>query len=162
MSSRLSQFAIVFLGVMLLASGFLLGTLWAERDAVANATTEAATRAVPIALENSEIPVRDVTGDDIADLPRYPGAVRVEYRYVLVNDLAETELEYVVAANLEDVHEYYREVFDEQGWVVADLGIYQGEWTFLIVSGEREAIVELEARLSLVEIEIELSEPVSS
>ena len=63
------------------------------------------------------------------------------------------------AAELGPVHDFYREVFKEEGWIVADIGIYQGEWTFFVVSGEREANVELEARQSLVEIEIELSEP---
>ena len=101
----------------------------------------------------------DVTGADIEGLPRYPGSVRVEYQNLIVGDFLETEVEYVVATELGPVHDFYREVFKEEGWIVADIGIYQGEWTFFVVSGEREANVELEARQSLVEIEIELSEP---
>jgi len=42
---------------------------------------------------------------------------------------------------------------------VADLQIFQGEWTFFVIQNGREALVELESRGPLVEVEIELNEP---
>lgn len=151
--------ALLVLGPVLFLAGFALGRALTTQEMAASA--EADRQAVEaVELPDPEtMPTRDVTGFDIADLPRYPGAVRVEYRHVTLGELVETEVEYVVAAELSDVHDFYRRVFDDEGWIVADLGIYQGEWTFFVVSGEREAIVELEARQSLVEIEIELTEP---
>lgn len=153
---RLLQFVAALL---LFLGGVLLGrmyTTWErERDAEESAQTPE-----PVVLsEVADMPLRDVTGADVEGLPRYPGAVRVEYRNVIVGEWEETEVEYVVATDLEAVHSFYRRIFDEEGWTVADLGIYQGEWTFFVVSGEREAIVELEVRQSLVEVEIEVTEP---
>ncbi len=144
----------------LFAVGFASGRLslygrLAEIERALAATPE------PIILpEEAEMPTRDVTGADVEGLPRFPGSVRVEYRHVILGDLEEMEVEYVAAAELDDVHDFYRNVFDEEGWIVADLGIFQGEWTFFVVSGEREAVVELEARQSLVEVEIEVMEPI--
>lgn len=149
----------VILGLVLFLVGFALGRALTMQQMAASTEADGPVVA-SVELPNAEsMPARDVTGYDIGDLPRYPGSVRVEYRHVMLGELVETEVEYVVAAELSDVHDFYRRQFDEEEWVVADLGIYQGEWTFFIVSGEREAIVELEARQSLVEIEIELTEP---
>lgn len=102
-----------------------------------------------------------VEGFDPAGLPRYPGAIIVEFRQVARDGLLETEVEYVVDAGFDEVHRYYRQIFDRESWSVADLGIYQGEWTFFVIKDGREALVEIEARGSgLIEIEIELTEPV--
>jgi hypothetical protein len=102
----------------------------------------------------------EVEGHDFDGLPRYPDSRLVEYRQTIGEEIIETEVEYVVVADFTDVHHFYREVFDREGWSVADLGIYQGEWTFFVVHGTREALVEIETRATLVEIEIELSEPI--
>lgn len=107
-------------------------------------------------------PILDAPGSDIPDLPRFPGATRVEYRQVVAGDLLETEIEYVMTEELEDVYSYYRRLFSDEGWSVADLGVHQGEWTFFIIKGEREAVVELESRESLTEVEIEVTEPTMS
>lgn len=151
--------AISLVGVLLLAVGFAAGRLTAGSNAATGPgeATAALTAALPT-LDTS-VPSFDVPGADIPGLPPYPGATRVEYRQVMVGDLLETEAEYVMTGDLGPVHDFYRAVFDEQGWAVADLGIYQGEWTFFVISGEREALVEIEGRGPLVEIEIELSEP---
>lgn len=151
--------AMMVVGLVLFLAGFAAGRLLTMQQMAA--ATEADQRVVEagVAPDEQTMPTRDVTGFDIEDLPRYPGAVRVEYRHVTIGELVETEVEYVVATELSEVHDFYRRIFDEEGWTVADLGIYQGEWTFFVVSGDREAIVELEARQSLVEIEIELTEP---
>lgn len=143
-----------FAAILLFLAGFAAGQWLNLRDLASQAPEPPATPRATFAL-----PAFDVPGSDIEGLPRYPGAVRVEYRQGLTGDLIETEVEYVISTDFEAVHDYYRQVFDEEGWTVADLGIYQGEWTFFVVSGEREALVELEARESLVEIEIEITEP---
>lgn len=152
-------------GIIIAVALFLMGFLTGRFAMRAQLAVEGEGPATPPPLrlpEEAEMPINDVTGADVDGLPRFPGAVRVEYRHVMIGDLIETEVEYVAAAELDAVHDYYRRLFDEEGWTVADLGIYQGEWTFFIVSGEREAIVELEARQSLVEVEIEMSEPVAA
>ncbi len=159
-SERLKRNTIItaVLALLLFTVGFAAGRVVTTRELAA--ATPAARIIAPSSLsDGAELPTIDVTGADIEGLPRYPGSVRVEYQNLIVGEFLETEVEYVVAAELGPVHDFYREVFQDEGWVVADIGIYQGEWTFFIVSGEREANVELEARQSLVEIEIELSEP---
>jgi hypothetical protein len=148
----------VVLALLLFAAGFAVGRIFTTRELAVRAPVTQAV--VPSTLpEGAKLPTIDVTGADIEGLPRYPGSVRVEYQRLIVGDFLETEVEYVLPGELDSVHEFYRQVFADEGWVVADIGIYQGEWTFFVVSGEREARVELEARQSLIEIEIELSEP---
>jgi hypothetical protein len=75
------------------------------------------------------------------------------------DNLVVREVEYVTTAPFSEVHEFYRTHFHNQGWSVADFNFSHGEWTFFVIDGAREAIVEIESRGPLVEIEIELSEP---
>ncbi len=105
------------------------------------------------------VPTSDVPGTDISSLPRYTGSTRVEHRGVVEGELIVTEVEYVTLDGLEAVHGFYRDVFRTKHWSVADLGFSQGEWTFFLISGAREAVVEIESRGPMVEVEIELSEP---
>lgn len=144
---------------MLLLAGFAIGRMTVSRQpaqqepAIAPALT-----IVPTA--DLTVPTFDVPGEDVPGLPRFPGMMRVEYRQVIVGELLETEVEYVVEGALEPVHDHFRRVFDEEGWSVADLQVFQGERTFFVVKDDREALVELESRGPLVEVEIELTEPV--
>jgi hypothetical protein len=147
--------ALLFAGCLLLAIGYAAGRMTAEPS------RETVSTPVVAPTANNQIPEFDVPGEDIPGLPPFPGATRVEYRQVILGDLLETEAEYVVPGEVEPVHDFYREIFDAEGWIVADLGIYQGEWTFFLIDGGREALVELETRGSLVEVEIELTEPVA-
>lgn len=153
---------VVVVALLLLLVGFALGmvtvSLWFSGDR--ETTAEPAVLTVQTGNE-FVIPDLDAPGNDVDGLPRFPGAVRVEHRQSVYSGLIETEVEYVSVGDVEAVHDHYRRVFDEQGWSVADLEVYQGEWTFFVVSGEREALVEIEARGPLVEIEIEISEPPS-
>jgi hypothetical protein len=105
------------------------------------------------------MPASDVPGTDIKSLPRYANSTRVEYRHVVEGKFIITEVEYVTSDGLETVHGFYRDVFRAKHWSVADLGFSQGEWTFFLISGAREAVVEIESRGPMVEVEIELSEP---
>jgi len=138
--------------------GFVAGRMSGTKQVANHWASPVAIPAV-YAAEETVLPTLDIPGADIAGLPRYPGAMRVEYRQSLEDYLLATEVEYVAAELLETVHDYYREVFRNGGWSVADLGFYQGEWTFFILDGHREAFVEIEARGALVEIEIEVREP---
>lgn len=157
----MSQLSVVraIVALLLLVIGFLAGRTTSAAELLAECATYLATTPVLYAEEEALIPTMDVPGEDIVDLPRYPDAVRVEYRQSAAERLLLTEVEYVVAAPLDEVRDYYREIFYAQGWSVADLGFYQGEWTFFVIMDKREAHVEVEARGELVEVELELSEP---
>lgn len=151
--------ALVCAGLLLLAMGFAVGRMTATPDRVVESGSGGASPVVAAPTADMSVPALDMPGKDVPGLPRFPGSTRVEYRQVSSGDLLETEVEYVMTGDLEPVHDFYRDVFDNEGWVVADLGIYQGEWTFFVINGEREALVEIEARGPLVEVEIEVTEP---
>ncbi len=154
----------LLLAVVMLLLGFAAGTAATTyRLAGTDAQQPPTSSSQPSAITNTPTPpTEDAPGADIPGLPRYPGAIRTEYRHELVDGFYDTEVEYLVTADFDAVHDFYRSIFDEQGWIVADIGIHMGEWTFLVVSGSREALVELEVEYGLVEIEIEVTEPVTS
>ncbi|MBA2362116.1 MAG: hypothetical protein H0V86_01135 [Chloroflexia bacterium] len=137
--------------------GLTLGRLLADPDV--STVGNSGRTSVPLPTTISFTSRSDVPGSDIETIPRYPGSVRVEYRRSVDQRLLKTEVEYVVTADLEPVHDFYREIFRVHRWLVADLGFSQGEWTFFLVEAEREAVIEIESRGELVEVEIELSEP---
>lgn len=149
--------AILLTGLLLLAAGVIIGRLSLDIQPRATASVVPSLVAVPTA--DLSVPDMDVPGEEIPGLPRFPGMRRVEYRQVILGNLLETEAEYVMEGPLEPIHDFYRQVFDEEGWSVADLQIFQGEWTFFVIQNGREALVELESRGPLVEVEIELNEP---
>jgi hypothetical protein len=101
----------------------------------------------------------DVPGVDVPGLPRYPGSARVEYNVEVANGLATTQARYAVTAEIDAVREFYRQVFRSEGWSEVDVRFSRGRWTFLVVSGEREARVRIKSRGALVEITLGLSEP---
>jgi hypothetical protein len=145
----------IVVGLALLTLGFVGGRAWAMRQVAALPPAPA-----PVQSDQLATPILDVPGDDVPGLPRFGDARRVEYRQTIDGELIETEVEYVVADQLEVVHDFYRTVFEEQGWTVADLGVYQGEWTFFVIQDDREALLELESRGPLIEVEIEIIEPI--
>lgn len=115
----------------------------------------------PSAMPNTsieEVP-EEVSGSDLADLPRYPGSIRVDHEREVLNGLIHTRLEYEADAELDAVREFYRDVFRSEGWSVADFDFSGSEWTFFVISEEREAFVDLKPRADAVEIELEISEP---
>lgn len=158
----LSIVGIFAAGLLLLGAGFAAGVAWTEQRRAAGQTAPDPLASVTVPLADSITPSSDVPGADVPGLPRYPGANRVEYRQSLVGDFQETEVEYVVADELSVVHDFYRDVFEQEGWRVADLGVYQGEWTFFVIKDGREALMEIESRGTLIEIEIEINEPLSA
>lgn len=114
------------------------------------------TREKPVEIS---FPEGNVEGKDISGLPRYPGSVRVRYGEAVIGDLSVTRAGYVADAELDEARDFYRDTFRNEGWAVADVSYSKGEWTFFVTRQEREAILEIEEQSSLVEVEIELSEP---
>jgi hypothetical protein len=65
-------------------------------------------------------------------------------------------MRYLVSAELDDVRSFYRRTFREHGWEVVELDFTRGEWVFLVSSGRRVALVEIEPRGPFIEIDLEL------
>ena len=112
-------------------------------------------RPAPMAGALSE----EVAGIELPDLPRYPGSTRAEFRRTVYGDVVVTEIEYVATVEPPELREFYRRVFEDQEWAVVDAGITAGEWVFVVMSGEREAVLEIELRGPPVNYEIKLTEP---
>jgi hypothetical protein len=105
------------------------------------------------------LPSEDVPGKDVSDLPRYPDSVRVEYERKEMGALVLTRIGYVSHEELDAVRGFYRGVFRSGGWKVANVDFSEGEWTFLVVKGEREANVEISFHDTGAETTIKLSVP---
>lgn len=146
--------------VMLMLLGFFAG--WAVfRPQAEEFNQEAETFEEPSPPPAVEpvVPSEDVPGAEIPGLTRYPGSVRTEYRRERIRGLLVTEAEYMVAGEIDPVREFYRELFQREGWSVGDLGFSNGEWVFFVIRGDQEAIVEIQDLGDAGEIELELSEP---
>lgn len=113
----------------------------------------------PAPVETPAAPPRDAPGEDIADMPRFPGSVRVSHSVSRQGDSDVTELVYVADAGVDDVRSFYRRSFRELDWEVVELDVTRGEWVFLVTSGERVALVQIQPREPLAEIRIELEVP---
>jgi cell division septation protein DedD len=108
----------------------------------------------------ASLPAEDVPGKGIPDLPRYPGSVRAEYERKEQDLLVFTRIRYLSDAKLDVIRGFYRGVFRAEGWHVANVEFSEGEWTFLIVYGDREADIEIEPHgRDVTRVDIELSEP---
>jgi hypothetical protein len=108
----------------------------------------------------ASLPAEDVPGKSIPDLPRYPGSVRVEYERKEQDLLVFTRVRYLSNAKLDVIRGFYRGVFRAEKWQVANVEFSEGEWTFLVVDGEREANVIIEPHgQDVTRVDIEFSEP---
>lgn len=114
----------------------------------------------PVASPSGEVPSADVDGEDLARLPRYPDSVRTEYEISLDERYRLTAVEYVVDDTVEAVRSFYQQVMDDHGWDRADVNYAAGEWTYVLVDGRTEALVEIEEWNGLIEIDLQVSEPV--
>ena len=105
------------------------------------------------------LPAEDVPGKDVPALHRYPGSVRVEYERKEQDLLVFTRIRYLSHARLDVIRGYYRGVFRAEGWKVVNVEFSEGEWTFLVVHGEREANVIIEPHgQDVTRVDIEFSE----
>lgn len=108
---------------------------------------------------SASIPAEDARGEALPGLPRPPGSVRTGYFREEADGLALVRAAYLARERPDAVRGFYRGVFREDGWQVANVE-YSGDiWHFLVLRGNREAGVEVAPRDGGSEVEIELSGP---
>lgn len=146
---------------MLALAGFGLGWFLSGRQVASLSEEPGSPPAVTttVARPSNSLPEADAPGRDFPDLPRYPGSLRVEQERRASAGLVLVDTEYVGSAKLDDVRGFYRDVFRSENWTVVGLDASEDEWDFFVTKGDREAVIEIESRGELVEIEIEVSEP---
>jgi hypothetical protein len=108
------------------------------------------------------LPASDVAGEDIATLPRFPGSVRSDYEVALDERYRLLVTEYLVDAPIDEVRAFYQGVIASQGWDRADIGFSDGEWSYSLVDGDSLALIEIEEAGGLVEIDLQISEPIAA
>jgi hypothetical protein len=116
----------------------------------------------PTPTPAASLPAADVEGEDLPDLGRYPGSVRTTYLREQQGSASVTIIDYVTTAELDDVRAFYRRIFRENEWELIELDFAGGEWVFLVESGNRVALVEIELGSPFTRIAIELEEPAPS
>lgn len=153
-SSILVAAAVFVLVLGGIAIGFALSDLQTRRVQEPQPET---TRVAPARVD---LPEEDVPGKEIEGLPRCPGSVRVEHQHERDGALVTRRVRYLARASLDECREFYREVFRSEDWSVANFEVSEAGWHFLVVQGEREALIDIE-RLGggILEIDIELSGP---
>lgn len=139
------------MALALVLKGYALGRLVPERQVPSSSD--------PAPLPTGSIPTVDFPGSDISGLPRYPGSGRVDFARKAAGDLLITDIEYLTSAPVQEVQEFYRSGFRSGGWLVADVALVRGEWSFLLIKGRAEMCFEIAQRGNYTEVEIELSEP---
>jgi hypothetical protein len=107
------------------------------------------------------VPSEDLPGEDIPGMKRYPGAVRVKYESHLLGEKRVSEVGYLTEGRVFDASRFYRQRLGEKGWSFEGQDFDGGELVLRARRGEEEVLVELEQKGELVEIEAELSEPIS-
>jgi hypothetical protein len=107
------------------------------------------------------VPAEDLPGADVPGLPRYPGAVRVKYENHLLGDARVWEVGFVAEGRVHEAESFYRQRLDENGWSFQGSDFDGGEHALRARRGEVEMVVEIEQADELMEIEMELSEPLS-
>ena len=103
-----------------------------------------------------------VDGTEIPDLPAYPGATRSEFREEVFVDERITEIEYAVDSSVHEVRGHYRDALVRGGWTVTAATWLRGEWVYSVSSGARSGVVEIERRDGVTEVEVEMSEPITT
>ncbi|HEY9421462.1 MAG TPA: hypothetical protein VIW92_08610, partial [Thermoanaerobaculia bacterium] len=88
-----------------------------------------------------------------------PGSVRTGYSREKVDGLALVRAAYLAKAGPDAVRGFYRGVFREAGWQMANVEYAGDVWHFLVLRGDLEAGVEVAPRDGGSEVEIELSGP---
>lgn len=158
-SADLSRVSLALLVVAVLLGGVVLGSaLPAMGDNAAATPTPAVVATTP--SPQASLPTADVAGEDLARLPRYPGSVRSDF-FVSTDDRYRlTAAEFMADATMDEVRAFYQGVIVEHGWERADIGYSGDEWTYVLVDGGTEALIEIEITGGLVEIDLQISEPI--
>jgi hypothetical protein len=159
--ARLSRATLALLIGAVLIGGAMLGSV--VTSAISRGQpSPSVIPTVSVAPSAAALPRTDVDGDDFERLPRYPGSVRTEFAVSTDDGFRLTAVEYLADADLADVRRFYQDVIAEQEWQRADIDYAAGEWTYLIVDGGTEALVEIEVSGGFVEIDLQVSSPVAS
>ena len=108
---------------------------------------------------SASMPAKDVRGEPIPVLPRYPGSVRVAYSDSRAEGLVVVRARYLSEKPPGAVRDYYDGVFRSGGWRLANVEYSDGAWFFLGVRGEREAGVEVSPRGGGSTVGVEFSRP---
>jgi hypothetical protein len=157
---RLSRLTLALLIIVVMVGGVLLGSVVTAM--VPPAATPTPTPAPSVAPSDPAMPAADVAGEDLERLPRYPGSVRTEYEVSIDDRYRLTAVEYFADATIDDVRLFYQGVIDEHGWERADIQYSGGEWTYVLVDGRVEALIEIEVTRGHVEIDLQISAPIAS
>jgi hypothetical protein len=143
--------ALVLFGVGYLAGAALSGD---EEDAPLIETDER--------LGSPAIPESDAAGEDLALLPRFPGSVRSSFERGRSGELAITRTEHLVRAPLDDVRRFYRQAFSQNEWLVLEVSYDDETWRFRLRADNQEGVVQLQAFGEVVQISLEVSEPLTA
>lgn len=108
---------------------------------------------------SASIPAEDARGEALPGLPRPPGSVRTGYSREEADGLALVRAAYLAREGPDAVRGFYRGVFREGGWQVANVEYAGDVWHFLVLRGDLEAGVEVAPRDGGSKVEIELSGP---
>jgi len=159
---KMSRANLAVLVAVMLAAGLFLGGVaasWRDPDA---SSSQPPITASPVGNAAPTLPAQDVRGADIARLPRYPGSVRTSHEIIREGRFRLTATEYQSDATIDDVRSFYQAVIVDHGWERADITFDHGEWSYVLVDGAIEALIEIEQFGELVEIDLQLSEPAAS
>jgi hypothetical protein len=154
---RLSRLTLALLIIVVVMGGVLVGG--AVTAIIAPSPTPTSTPTPTASPSAASMPGSDVAGDDIARLPRYPGSVRSDHEIDVDDRYRLTAVEYLADATIDEVRLFYQNVIDAHGWEPADIQYEDGEWTYVLVDGRTEALIELEITGGLVEIDLQISAP---
>jgi hypothetical protein len=157
-SINLSRASLALLVAAVLLGGFVLGSTLPTLGENPEATSSPSASAV--SPGEGGLPMADVPGEDLERLPRYPGSVRSEFGVTMDERYRLTTVEFLADAPLDEVRSFYQGVIADQRWQRADIDFSGGEWTYILVDGAIEALIELEIAAGLVEIDLHISEPI--
>ena len=156
--SHVSRIGPVLGLLAVLCAGVALGS-WLP--VVGDAPSPAPASTPQTTVTETRIPSEDVPGRDLGRLPRYPQSVRSEYGVTLEDRYRVTAVEFLATSELDDVRGFYEAVIRQHGWQRADVSFSAGEWTYVLVDGAIEALIELEISAGMVEIDLHVSEPLA-
>lgn len=160
--ANLPRANLAILVAAVLACGVILGGVAASLPMSDPSPSPSAASSTPSASPSSSVAVADVAGQDFDRLPRYPMSVRSGYDMVREDRFRLTAAEYQAEAAVEDVRTFYQGVIVEHGWERANINFDHGEWSYVLVDGSIEALVEIEEFGGLVEIDLQITEPIAS
>ena len=86
-------------------------------------------------------PILDVTGEDIPDVPRYPGSVRTSYTRMASGGERGLMISYITPASIDEVLRFYRQELPARGWLEELEMEFEG--TFMLKKYKEGASIQL-------------------